>query len=106
MPATPDAPLPLDPHALDGYGLGGRHGCVINLDDITLRAGALATGLIWSAPVGAQEQAVLDMASGRIERPTYPLPEWASNALAYYEEHGLAAEVTNNRRQRRGRQRT
>ena len=43
--------------------------------------------------MGAQEQAVLDIASGRIERPRYPLPEWASNTLAYYEEYGLPPEI-------------
>jgi len=49
----------------------------------------MATGLIWSAPMSAQKQAVLDIASGRVERPRYPLPEWASDTLAHYEEAGL-----------------
>jgi hypothetical protein len=80
---TLDLPLPLDRHAIDGYGLGGRHGCIIDLSDITLRAGAIATGLIWSAPMGAQKQAVLDIASGHVERPEYPLPEWVSDTLDY-----------------------
>jgi hypothetical protein len=39
--------------------------------------------------MGAQKQAVLDIASGRVERPKYPLPEWVSDTLAYYDENGL-----------------
>jgi hypothetical protein len=87
----PDTGTPRN--ALDGYGLGGRKGCVIDLTDPTLRAAAVETGLIWSGPIAAQVQAVVDMAAGRVAVPaTYALPEWAANTLAYYAEMGMVRE--------------
>ncbi len=87
--------VPRTPSALAGYGLpdgtdnfvGPRKGCIIDMDDPELRAAAVATGLTWSAPMGAQVAAVLDIATGPVPYPGYALPEWAVNTLDYYRDH-------------------
>ena len=77
----------------DGTGSSPRRGCVIDLGDPALRAAAIETGLIWSGPMAAQYAAILDIAKGRIDRPTYALPDWAEYALAWHAEKGRASEV-------------
>lgn len=83
----PDTTAPLA-----GYGLPDgsrpevpRRGCVIVLRDPALRAAAIETGLIWSGPHAAQVAAVRDIASGRVDRPTHAMPDWAQAALVAYE---------------------
>jgi hypothetical protein len=50
---------------------------VTNLADPKVRAEAIASGLVWSGPAGAQEAACKDIASGRVPMPSYPLPAQA-----------------------------
>lgn len=78
--------IPLRNGILAGYGLGGPKGCVIDLAIPELRAAAIATGLIWHAPMGAQVQAVSDIASGLVPEPER-MPDWAQNRLAWLREH-------------------
>jgi hypothetical protein len=86
---------------LAGYGLPDgsrpempRRGCIIDLRDPAIRAAAIETGLVWSGPHAAQVAAVLDIAGGRVERPTYPMPDWAEAALAASETSASTPDAT------------
>lgn len=59
----------------------------IDLTDIEERRKAVASGLIWSAPDGAIEQALQDVAAGLIPPPGHVPSEWAARA----EELGIPA---------------
>jgi hypothetical protein len=54
---------------------------VIDLADDQTRYDAIASGLIWSAPQGAQDQACQDIASGAVPMPSY-LPAQARARIA------------------------
>ncbi len=49
---------------------------IVDLSDPEVRADAIASGLVWSGPAGAQEAACQDIASGQVPVPGY-LPESA-----------------------------
>jgi hypothetical protein len=56
---------------------------VIDMTDPKERAKAMASGLIWSAPLGAIKAALEDVAAGHIAPPTYIPAEYVPLAQQY-----------------------